>query len=379
MRNPEAIEHGGKPGFYYGSVPLYDNEKQITYRVTVTCQGYEDRIHFLTITRGTPTTPSQSQSQKYYLTNTSIQLYYSHNRLDPAAGLRRKEKQNLRKPSERSSEGFFCQAVLGGLMEKLTVPAIRQRKGGEKITMLTAYDYVFGGIVDDAGIDIILVGDSLGNVMLGYPNTLPVTVDEMIHHTKAVVKATKRALVVIDMPFMSYQESIEQARRNAGRMIKESGAEVVKVEGGLRMKDVIRAMVDIEIPVMAHIGLTPQSVHRMGGYKVQGKGAAEEMLFEDARAVEEAGAFSVVLEGVPRNAAKKITEMLTIPTIGIGAGPDCDGQVLVLHDLLGLLGQFRPKFVKSYVNIRAEAEKGIKQYIEEVKSGAFPDDTHSFH
>ena len=264
-------------------------------------------------------------------------------------------------------------------MEKLTVPAIRQRKGGEKITMLTAYDFVFGGIVDDAGIDIILVGDSLGNVMLGYPNTLPVTVDEMIHHTKAVVRATKRALVVIDMPFMSYQESIEQARRNAGRMIKESGAEVVKVEGGTKMKDVIRAMVDIEIPVMAHIGLTPQSVHRMGGYKVQGKGAAEEMLFEDAKAVEEAGAFSVVLEGVPRDAGKKITQMLSIPTIGIGAGPDCDGQVLVLHDLLGLLGQFRPKFVKSYVNIRAEAERGIKQYIEEVKSGVFPDDTHSFH
>ncbi len=264
-------------------------------------------------------------------------------------------------------------------MEKITVPAIRQRKGGEKITMLTAYDFAFAGIVDDAGIEIILVGDSLGNVMLGYPNTLPVTVDEMIHHTKAVVRATKRALVVIDMPFMSYQESIEQARRNAGRMIKESGAEVVKVEGGARMKDVIRAIVDIEIPVMAHIGLTPQSVNRMGGFKVQGKGAAEEMLIEDAQAVELAGAFSVVLEGVPRDAAKKITEMLTIPTIGIGAGPDCDGQVLVLHDLLGMLGQFRPKFVKSYVNVRAAAEKGIKQYIEEVKSGTFPDDTHSFH
>jgi 3-methyl-2-oxobutanoate hydroxymethyltransferase len=264
-------------------------------------------------------------------------------------------------------------------VEKVTVPGIRARKGGEKITMLTAYDFVFGGIVDAAGIDIILVGDSVGNVMLGYPNTLPVTVDEMIHHTKAVVNAARTAMVVIDMPFMSYHESIEQARRNAGRMIKESGAEVVKLEGGVRVKDAIKAIVDIDIPVMAHIGLTPQSVNRMGGYKVQGKGAAEEMLIEDALAVEEAGAFSVVLEAVPRDAAKKITGMLSIPTIGIGAGPDCDGQVLVLQDLLGLLGQFRPKFVKSYVNIRAEAEKGIKQYIEEVKSGAFPDDSHSFH
>jgi 3-methyl-2-oxobutanoate hydroxymethyltransferase len=270
-------------------------------------------------------------------------------------------------------------AVSGDAMEKITVPAIRQRKGGDKITMLTAYDFVFAGIVDQAGIDIILVGDSVGNVLLGYPTTLPVTVDEMIHHTKAVVRATKSALVVIDMPFMSYQESLEQARHNAGRMIKESGAEVVKLEGGVRMKETIKAIVDIDIPVMAHIGLTPQSVNRMGGYKVQGKGAAEEMLIEDAKAVEEAGAFSVVLEAVPRDAAKKITEMLTIPTIGIGAGPDCDGQVLVLQDLLGLLGQFRPKFVKSYVNLRAEAEKGIKQYSEEVKSGAFPDDSHSFH
>jgi 3-methyl-2-oxobutanoate hydroxymethyltransferase len=264
-------------------------------------------------------------------------------------------------------------------MEKVTVPWVREQKGKEKITMLTAYDFIFSGLVDEAGTDIILVGDSLGNVMLGYPNTLPVTVDEMIHHTKAVVKGAKRALIVIDMPFMSYHESIEQAIRNAGRMIKESGAEVVKLEGGARMKDVIRAIVDVDIPVMAHIGLTPQSVHRMGGFKVQGKGGAEAMLIEDAKAVEEAGAFSVVLEGVPRDTAKKITEMLSIPTIGIGAGPDCDGQVLVLQDLMGLFSGFRPKFVKSYVNLRAEAERGIKSYIDEVKSGAFPDDEHSFH
>jgi 3-methyl-2-oxobutanoate hydroxymethyltransferase len=264
-------------------------------------------------------------------------------------------------------------------MEKVTVPWVREQKGKEKITMLTAYDFIFSGLVDEAGTDIILVGDSLGNVMLGYPNTLPVTVDEMIHHTKAVVKGAKRALVVIDMPFMSYHESIEQAKRNAGRMIKESGAEVVKLEGGARMKDVIRAIVDIDIPVMAHIGLTPQSVHRMGGYKVQGKGGAEAMLIEDAKAVEEAGAFSVVLEAVPRDTAKKITEILSIPTIGIGAGPDCDGQVLVLQDLLGFFSGFRPKFVKSYVNLRTETERGIKSYIDEVKSGVFPDEEHSFH
>jgi 3-methyl-2-oxobutanoate hydroxymethyltransferase len=264
-------------------------------------------------------------------------------------------------------------------MNKVTVPILRNKKGKEKITMLTAYDYTFANIMDNVGIDSILVGDSVGNVMLGYPNTIPVTVDEMIHHTKAVSKGTKNALLVIDMPFMSYQESIEQARRNAGRMIKESGAEAVKLEGGVKMKDVIRALVDIEIPVMGHIGLTPQSIHRMGSYKVQGKGEEAEALIKDAKAVEEAGAFSVVLECVPRKLAKEITDMLSIPTIGIGAGPDCDGQVLVIHDLLGLFGEFRPKFVKSYLNIRQEMETAIKSFIEEVKEGVFPDDTHSFH
>jgi 3-methyl-2-oxobutanoate hydroxymethyltransferase len=264
-------------------------------------------------------------------------------------------------------------------MNKVTVPILRNKKGKEKITMLTAYDYTFANIMDNVGIDSILVGDSVGNVMLGYPNTIPVTVDEMIHHTKAVSKGTKNALLVIDMPFMSYQESIEQARRNAGRMIKESGAEAVKLEGGVKMKDVIRALVDLEIPVMGHIGLTPQSIHRMGSYKVQGKGEEAEALIKDAKAVEEAGAFSVVLECVPRKLAKEITDMLSIPTIGIGAGPDCDGQVLVIHDLLGLFGEFRPKFVKSYLNIRQEMETAIKSFIEEVKEGVFPDDTHSFH
>ncbi len=264
-------------------------------------------------------------------------------------------------------------------MDKVTVPIFRERKGKEKLTMLTAYDYTFANVVDSAGIDSILVGDSLGNVMLGYPNTIPVTVDEMIHHTKAVTKGAKRALVVIDMPFMSYHESIEQAKRNAGRMMKESGADAVKLEGGVRMKEAIKALVDIEIPVMGHIGLTPQSIHRMGSYKVQGKGKEAAALIKDAKAVEEAGAFSVVLECVPRQLAKEITDMLSIPTIGIGAGPDCDGQVLVIHDLLGLLGEFRPKFVKTYINIRQEMDTSIKNFIEEVRAGAFPDDAHSFH
>lgn len=264
-------------------------------------------------------------------------------------------------------------------MAKITAPAFRERKGKEKLTMVTSYDYPFAGIADQAGIDSILVGDSVGNVVLGYPSTLPVTVDEMIHHTKAVTRGAKNALIVIDMPFMSYHESVEQAKHNAGRLIKESGADAVKLEGGVRMKEVIRAIVDIEIPVMGHIGLTPQSVNRMGGYKVQGKGEEAETLIKDAKAVEEAGAFSVVLECVPRQLAKEITEMLSIPTIGIGAGPDCDGQVLVIHDLLGLFGEIRPKFVKPYANMRDTMDSAIKTYIEEVRGGIFPDDAHSFH
>jgi len=270
--------------------------------------------------------------------------------------------------------------LLRGKMEKKTVPIIRERKGSDdKITMLTAYDAIFAGIMDEEGIDIILVGDSVGTTLLGYPNTIPVTIEEMIHHTKAVVRGTKNALVVIDMPFMSYQEGIEQARRNAGRMMKQSLAGAVKLEGGRNMKDTIKALVDIDIPVMGHVGLTPQSIHRMGGYKVQGKGKDAERLIQDALAVEEAGAFSVVLECVPRELAKEITGMLKIPTIGIGAGPDCDGQVLVIYDLLGLSGEFRPKFVKRYMDMKEEIAKGVRLYIDEVKKGIFPDDNHSFH
>jgi 3-methyl-2-oxobutanoate hydroxymethyltransferase len=264
-------------------------------------------------------------------------------------------------------------------MDKITVPVLRGMKGKQKITMLTAYDHPTAKILDNAGVDTLLVGDSVGPVVLGYPNTIPVTVDEMIHHTRAVARGTRRALLIIDMPFMSYQESIEQAKRNAGRMFKESGAEAVKLEGGVNMHDTIKAIADIDIPVVAHIGLTPQSIHRMGGYKVQGKGKDVEKLLDDARAVEAAGAFMVVLECVPRQLAKEITEMLSIPTIGIGAGPDCDGQVLVIHDLLGMLGDFRPKFVKQYLNLSEEIDKAVKAYINEVTAGNFPDDSQSFH
>jgi len=222
---------------------------------------------------------------------------------------------------------------------------------------------------------MLLVGDSVGSVIAGYPNTLPVTVEEMIYHTRAVVKGVERALVVIDMPFMSYQVSLEEAKRNAGRMIKESGAEAVKLEGGASMAKTIKAIVDIDIPVMGHIGLTPQSIHKLGGYKVQRQ---REKLLEDARAVEEAGAFAVVLECVPEDIAKEITEELSIPTIGVGAGPHCDGQVLVIHDLLGLLGDFRPRFVKRYVDLRAIISEAVKQYIDEVKKGIFPGEEHTY-
>lgn len=264
---------------------------------------------------------------------------------------------------------------------KVTVPSIREMKArGEKISMLTAYDTPFARILDGAGVDILLVGDSVGSVVAGYPNTLPVTIDEMIYHTRAVVRGTKRALVVIDMPFMSYQISVEDAKRNAGRMIKESGAEAIKLEGGVAVKQVIQAIVGIDMPVMGHIGLTPQSIHQMGGYKVQGKIEQQRRkLVEDALAVEEAGAFSLVLECIPAELGQEITEKLSIPTIGIGAGVHCDGQVLVIHDLLGLLGEFRPKFVKSYVDLREVISQAVDDYIKEVREGTFPTEEHSFH
>lgn len=267
------------------------------------------------------------------------------------------------------------------MKQKVTVPGVREMKERrEKITMLTAYDAPFARILDEAGVDILLVGDSVGSVVAGYPNTLPVTVEEMIYHTRAVVRGTTRALVVIDMPFMSYQVSIEDAKRNAGRMIKESGAEAIKLEGGANVKEVIKTLVTIDIPVMGHIGLTPQSIHQMGGYKVQGKMEEQRRkILEDALAVEEAGAFSLVLECIPVELAQEITEQLSIPTIGIGAGVHCDGQVLVIHDLLGLLGDFRPKFVKRYVDLISVISQAVGTYITEVREGAFPSDEQSFH
>ncbi len=249
----------------------------------------------------------------------------------------------------------------------------------EKISVLTAYDYPFARIMDAAGIDIILVGDSVGSVVSGYDNTLPVTLEEMIYHTRAVVRGSEQALIVTDMPFMSYQVSVPEARRNAGRLVKEAGAHAVKLEGGEQMAETIRAIVDIDIPVMGHIGLTPQSIHRMGGFKVQGRQEEQaRKIVADAKAVEQAGAFSLVLEGIPSSLAKEVTAAVEIPTIGIGAGADCDGQVLVIHDILGLCDKYSPKFVKRYADISTLISQGVCDYIADVKAGEFPTPDHSF-
>jgi 3-methyl-2-oxobutanoate hydroxymethyltransferase len=265
-------------------------------------------------------------------------------------------------------------------MPKITILDIYKRKAeGKKITMLTAYDFPTAQVVDQAGIDMILVGDSLGMVVQGVPSTLPVTMDEMLYHTKMVSRAASSAMVVGDMPFLSYQTHKAEAVRNAGRFLKEAGAEAVKLEGGSQMAETIRAIVDAGIPVVAHIGLTPQYVHMLGGFKVQGKDeAAREKILADARAVQDAGAFSVVLEAMPSSLAKEIHGMLHIPTIGIGAGPDCDGQVLVIHDILGLFDRFTPKFVKKYANLKEQALKAVKEYRQDVENGKFPSEEHSF-
>lgn len=263
---------------------------------------------------------------------------------------------------------------------KNTVVTFREAKlNKEKLTMLTAYDYSTAQAVDNSGINGILVGDSLGMVMLGYEDTLSVTMEDMIHHTKAVSRGVKNTLVVADMPFMSYQTSVYDAVVNAGRLIKEGRAHVVKLEGGLEVCDKIEAIVKASIPVMAHIGLTPQSVNAFGGFKVQGKDEeAAKRLIEEAIAVEKAGAFAVVLECVPAKLAKIISEKLTIPTIGIGAGSDCDGQILVYQDMLGMYSDFTPKFVKKYENLGEKMNMAFKKYIEEVKDGVFPAEEHSF-
>ena len=254
-----------------------------------------------------------------------------------------------------------------------------ERKGKQPVSMLTAYDYHTACTIDEAGVDMILVGDSLGNVMLGYENTLAVTVDDMIHHGKAVVRGAKQAMVVIDMPFMSYHASVEDAVRNAGRIMKETNCQAVKIEGGAEYADRIKAIVDAGIPVVAHIGLTPQWVNAFGGYKVQGKSLAQaQKLLADAKAVEEAGAFAITLECVPAELAKLVTERSQALTIGIGAGNNCDGQVLVYQDMLGFTNGFTPKFVKKYADLHSVMLEAFKQYKHDVEERTFPSKEHEF-
>ncbi|WP_068623695.1 3-methyl-2-oxobutanoate hydroxymethyltransferase [Trichococcus ilyis] len=264
-------------------------------------------------------------------------------------------------------------------MKKSVLTFRNAKQKNERLTMLTAYDYSTAQLIDAAGIDAVLVGDSLGMVMLGYEDTLSVTMEDMIHHTKAVARGVKEALVVSDLPFMSYQTSVYDAVVNAGRLIKEGRAQAVKLEGGLEVCPQIKAIVEASIPVMAHLGLTPQSVNAFGGFKVQGKDEeAARSLIEQAKAVEAAGAFAVVLECIPAKLAELITQSISIPTIGIGAGNGCDGQVLVYQDMLGLYSDFTPKFVKRYAEIGPQMQTAIGTYISEVKSGAFPAPEHTF-
>lgn len=264
-------------------------------------------------------------------------------------------------------------------MKNTSVTFKDSKKNGEKLTMLTAYDYTTAKLLDESGIDSILVGDSLGMVVLGYDDTLSVTMEDMIHHSAAVARGAKNALIVTDMPFMSYQTSVYDAVVNAGRLVKEGKAQAVKLEGGIEFCEHIKAIVNASIPVCAHLGLTPQSINAFGGFKVQGKGKeAAQKLLDEARAVEQAGAFAVVLECVPAKLAKKISESISIPTIGIGAGAGCDGQVLVYQDMLAMYPDFKPKFVKQYTQLGSVMKYAFKQYIAEVKSGVFPSEEHTF-
>lgn len=265
-------------------------------------------------------------------------------------------------------------------ISRKTILDIKKMKTlGEKITMLTAYDYGMASILDESDIDILLVGDSLGNVVLGYESTLPVTMDDMVRHTQAVARGSQKAMLVADMPFLSYQVSPESALANAGRLLKEGNAQAVKLEGGREHADIVHKMTYAGIPVMAHLGLTPQSVNQLGGYKVQGKQEdAAKIIMQDAKCLEEAGAFSLVLECVPEKLAAEITAALSIPSIGIGAGVHCDGQVLVVNDMLGMNDRMTPKFVKKYAQLNVDIKNAVKLYIKDVKTSAFPDDEHSF-
>lgn len=266
------------------------------------------------------------------------------------------------------------------MKQKFTVKSFQEAKdNNRKISMLTAYDYSMAKMVDAAGIDSILIGDSLGMVFQGHESTLPVTVDDMIYHTKAVARGAKRALIIADMPFLSYHVSKEEAVRNAGRLVKEGGAEAVKIEGGAQVADTIKAIVDAQIPVMGHLGLTPQSVNAFGGFKVQGKdGESAKKILEDAKLLEKAGVFAITLECIPDKLAALITESVNIPTIGIGAGNGCDGQVLVINDMLGMFSDFVPKFVKQYATLNTQITEAIKNYIFELNDGKFPAAEHTF-
>jgi 3-methyl-2-oxobutanoate hydroxymethyltransferase len=263
---------------------------------------------------------------------------------------------------------------------QFTITSFKSAKEkGERISMLTAYDYTTATLLEEAGADSLLVGDSLGMVMLGYENTLQVTMDEMIHHTRAVARARRRALLIGDMPFLSYHVNVEEAVRNAGRFVQEGKAQAVKLEGGQDVLDKIRAILKAQIPVLGHLGLTPQSVHAMGGFKLQGKNIeTARRIIDDALLLQDAGVFGIVLEGVPAELARIVTEKLEIPTIGIGAGPHCDGQVLVIQDLLGMFRRMRPKFVKTYAQLGDGTVAAVRQYIQEVRSGTFPGPEHSF-
>ena len=261
----------------------------------------------------------------------------------------------------------------------VTVPEVRAAKGARRLVMLTAYDCPTARLLDAAGVDLILVGDSVGNNVLGYDSTLPVTMDEMVHHTRAVVRGARRALVVADMPYLSYQTGRRDAVRNAGRFLKEAGAAAVKIEGGERRAALVRALVEAEIPVMGHVGLTPQSVHLMGGYRVQGKRVDEaRALVEDARALEDAGIFSLVLEGMPEAVGRMITEATGVPTIGIGAGRHCDGQVLVFHDLFGLNPGPLPRFARRYADLAGTITEAAERFIADVRGGAFPSEAETY-
>lgn len=264
-------------------------------------------------------------------------------------------------------------------MKNTVLTFAEAKKKGDKLTMLTAYDYSTAKLMEEAGINGILVGDSLGNVVLGYEDTISVTMEDMIHHGAAVARACKDTLLVVDMPFMSYETSIYDAVVNAGRLMKEARANAVKLEGGVKVKGQIKAITAAGIPVMAHIGLTPQSINAFGGFKVQGKSLdAAKQIVEDALAVQEAGAFAVVLEGIPAKLAQIITDKLSIPTIGIGAGAGCDGQILVYQDMLGMFSDFTPKFVKKYANVGEVMKDAFKGYIDEVKEGSFPEEKHTY-